>query len=97
MAAENINVPVLDRCRAWLVKIIIYARREPLECIGALSGAIGALLLSQNASYSKWGWVSFLLSNLCLILMSRKKRLHGLWLVQIYFSYTSLMGIYNYF
>ncbi|MFZ3139101.1 MAG: hypothetical protein WA147_00530 [Polaromonas sp.] len=97
MTSENNSIQGLNRYYAYLMKIIAYARQEPLECIGALSGALGALLLSQNASYSKWGWISFLLSNVCLILMARKKRLYGLWLVQIYFSYTSLNGIFNYF
>lgn len=97
MVAQNNTVPVLDRCCTAFMKIIAYARQEPLECIGAFSGAVGALLLSHNASYSKWGWICFLLSNVFMILVSKRKRMYGLWLLQIYFAYTSLNGILNYF
>lgn len=76
---------------------VTYARLEPLECLGALAGGVGALLLSQNSIHSKWGWVGFLLSNMFFLAMSYRKKLYGLLLVQAYFSYTSLNGIFHYF
>lgn len=77
--------------------VIEYCKKEPLECLGALLGGLGAFLLSQNQNYSRFGWVAFLLSNLCLIRVARQKNMHGLLLVQMYFTFTSLNGLSHYF
>ena len=88
---------IWTRLTASVGRVVKYVSRERLECLGAVCGAAGAFLLSQHESYSKWGWVGFLLSNVFLIAMARKKQLYGLMLVQAYFCYTSVNGIVHYF
>ena len=82
---------------AWLYEVLSYCKKEPAECLGALFGAIGAMMLSQNQDYSKYGWLAFLVSNMMLIHVAKTKKMYGLLMVQLYFSYTSLNGIINYF
>ncbi len=82
---------------AILVNVANYFKREPAECLGAMCGGLGALLLSQNTLYSKWGWIGFLLSNVLFMAMAWNKRLMGLLLVQFCFTYTSINGVFNYF
>lgn len=77
--------------------ILHYLHSEPLQSIGAVLGGAGAWLLSQGDDLSKWGWVAFLLSNACLILMAKGKRLWGVLALQCYFVTTSINGIANYF
>ncbi|UUZ66234.1 hypothetical protein LP417_35045 (plasmid) [Polaromonas sp. P1-6] len=74
-----------------------YLLREPYECAGAFFGGFGAWLLSANISYSKWGWLSFLLSNAFFLVVAYRKRMSGLFMVQSYFAYTSVNGILHYF
>lgn len=80
-----------------LVSVLSYCRKEPMECAGALCGAVGSLLLAQNSDYSKFGWIAFLMSNIFLIATAKKKEMHGLLCVQLYFIYTSISGLVNYF
>lgn len=83
--------------RAFIARLVTYLRREPYECLGALSGGIGAWLISENNLFSKWGWVLFLISNVMFLTMGFRKRLYGLMAAQSYFTYTSLNGIFHYF
>ena len=96
-AAIPTRLSLKARIVCFVRAAVAYARLEPLECLGALAGGFGALLLSQNSIHSKWGWVGFLLSNMFFLAMSYQKKLYGLLLVQGYFFYTSLNGIFHYF
>lgn len=74
-----------------------YCKAEYLQCIGTILGLAGAFTVSQNASYSKWGWAAFLMSNCCFIAMARSKRLWGFLTLQVGFTYTSINGLIRFF
>ena len=38
-----------------------------LEWTGAALGLLGAFLLATNSRFSRFGWVAFLVSNMCWI------------------------------
>ncbi|NNM65092.1 MAG: hypothetical protein HKL99_10840 [Burkholderiales bacterium] len=75
----------------------VAGRFVAVEWLGAVFGAAGALVLSWDASWSKWGWAGFLVSNMFLIALGIRKRLWGFLLMQIVFLYTSINGIAHYF
>ncbi|MHB0927748.1 MAG: hypothetical protein ACYC3W_02335 [Candidatus Nanopelagicales bacterium] len=83
------SIVVHAKARRELVQII--------EWIGAFLGMAGALALSWNVSWSKWGWVGFLASNLFLIALAIHKRMWGFLMMQLVFTYTSINGIVHYF
>ncbi len=83
------SIIVYTNPRRGLVQII--------EWSGAFLGIAGALALSWNASWSKWGWVGFLASNLFLIALAIHKRMWGFLMMQLVFTYTSINGIVHYF
>lgn len=66
------------------------------EWLGAFTGLMGSGLIAWNhASYSVFGFWLFLLSNCCWIGFGLKQRAWGLVSMQIGFSITSILGIYN--
>jgi nicotinamide riboside transporter PnuC len=68
---------------------------DALEWIGSLSGLLGSLLLALNMRVSKYGWISFLVSNLALIAFSIGVDRHGLLMQYLGFTATSLLGLYR--
>lgn len=66
-----------------------------LEWSGALTGLVGSALLATNSDVSGWGFLAFLVSNLFWIGFGMMHRMHGMLLMQIGFTATSLMGIYR--
>ncbi len=74
-----------------------YIKKNPLECAACVFGAIGSLILSMNGSYSKFGFCAFFFFFLLFASMAVRKRLFGLLVLQAYFSFTSIVGIVNYF
>ena len=60
---------------------------------GATAGILGALLLATYSSVSAYGWIAFLLSNLALIGFTRNKDLFGLFVMQLCYLGTTLLGI----
>jgi nicotinamide riboside transporter PnuC len=64
------------------------------ELIGSVFALIGALFLSMNEPV---GFFAFLVSNLAFIKMAMVNNLKAFFLVQIAFTTTSLMGIFNNF
>lgn len=66
-----------------------------LEWIGAVSGATGALLLAANRSWSRWGFVAFLVSNVCWIAFGVSTAAPGLVAMQVVMTGTSLLGIHR--
>lgn len=68
-----------------------------VEWSGAILGLVGSLLLALNVHVSGYGFVAFLASNLCWLVFGIKSRAWGLVTMQVGFTLTSLMGIYNWF
>lgn len=65
------------------------------EMIGTVAGISGALLLSANIEYSRYGYVLFLLSSLMLFGHARLIRANWLMGLQLCFLGTNLNGIYQ--
>jgi len=66
-----------------------------LEWSGAITGALGALLLALRLRVSGWGWALFLVSN---VLWIGYGLLSGRWSIvfmQVFMTATSMLGIYR--
>ncbi|MBU9200403.1 hypothetical protein KTD31_03420 [Burkholderia multivorans] len=68
-----------------------------VEWTGAILGLLGSLLLALKLDVSGWGFIAFLVSNLFWLAYGFKNRAWGLVTMQLGYSVTSLMGIYNWF
>jgi len=66
-----------------------------LEWLGAIFGVVGAGLLAFNVPYSGFGFVAFLLSNIFWIRYGLNTRSFGILTMQLFFTATSLLGIYR--
>ncbi len=66
-----------------------------LEWLGAWSGLGGAALLALRCRYSSYGWLLFLLSNICWIMFAARSGIEGLQMQHVGFMLTSLLGIYR--
>ena len=65
------------------------------EFAGSFFGLMGAFLVAMQVSGSEYGFVFFLISNVFFIQFSLSNRYYALLLMQVGFTATSLMGIYN--
>lgn len=65
------------------------------ESGGAISGLIGAAILAGHGSNADFGFVFFLISNCFLICFSIRANLPWLLIMQIGFTATSILGVYN--
>ncbi|HDR9103598.1 TPA: hypothetical protein QDB04_000318 [Burkholderia vietnamiensis] len=68
-----------------------------VEWAGAILGLLGSLLLALKLDISGWGFAAFLVSNLFWLAYGIKNRAWGLVTMQLGYSITSVMGIYNWF
>lgn len=68
-----------------------------LEWVGCATGILGALLVSLNNHRSKWGFVAYLLSNVCWLGFALITKSDGLVAMQVVFLGLSIVGIYNWF
>lgn len=68
---------------------------KAMEWTGCVFGLLGAALLARCDDYSRWGFVSFLVSNAFLIAYAYLNRASGLGLMQLGFTATSTIGVYN--
>lgn len=66
-----------------------------LEWAGCTFGLLGAFLLALNNANSGYGFIAFLVSNICWILFARRINASGLLLMQVGFTATSLLGVYK--
>jgi hypothetical protein len=66
-----------------------------LEWFGCVLGIVGAALLALNNRWSGYGFVLFLVSNVVWIAFGVLTGANGLVTMQIAFSGTSLMGIWQ--
>lgn len=67
------------------------------EWIGSLSGLLGSYMLAFNTKISRYGWFSFMVANVSLIIFSYMGHHHGLLLQSIGFMGSSLLGVYRAF
>jgi len=66
------------------------------EWAGSLTGLAGAGLLALNLpAISGYGFIAFLASNICWIVVGRQRRMIPLLLMQLGFTATSLLGLYR--
>ena len=65
------------------------------EFAGSIFGLLGAFLVAMQAPGSEFGFVFFLISNLFFIRFSISNRYFALLVMQVGFTATSLIGIYN--
>jgi hypothetical protein len=63
------------------------------EWAGAATGVLGSLLLALNNSWSGFGFVAFLASNLFWISYGVMRQARGLISMQLVFTITSVIGI----
>ncbi|MHB8697763.1 MAG: hypothetical protein ACYC9J_06965 [Sulfuricaulis sp.] len=68
-----------------------------LEWTGATFGILGALFLALHTPYSGWGFVAFLFSNCCWLAYAYLRRASGLFVMQVFFTLISTLGIYTWF
>lgn len=66
-----------------------------LEWTGCLTGLCGAALLALKNRYSGWGFALFLVSNVAWIAYGIATHANGLIVMQIGFTITSALGIWN--
>ena len=65
-----------------------------IETLAAIFGILGALLLSMKVEPA-WGFAAFLVSNLGWMLFSLRLRAWRMFVQQVCFLVTSLIGLWN--
>jgi hypothetical protein len=65
------------------------------EWVGCLTGLCGSALLALNNKYSGWGFVLYLVSNVAWIAYGIATHANGLIVMQIGFTITGVLGIWN--
>lgn len=68
-----------------------------LQYIGAATGILGALLIALNISVSRFGYVSYLVSNVAWLAYAWMNSVHGLLAMQGVFFLTTLIGLWSWF
>ena len=68
-----------------------------LTWFGSVFGITGAFILALNNKHSKWGFVLFLLSDLCWIVNGINTHNMPLTTMDVMFTITSVIGIKRYF
>lgn len=66
-----------------------------IEWGGALLGVAGSEVLARNASYSRYGWIIWIASNILWIAFALKRRAFGLLAMQIFYMGISIQGAVN--
>ena len=65
------------------------------EWMGSALGIAGALILAMHTKWSAYGWIIFLLSNFAWIVFAYRTRLRSMLVMQLVFTGTSVLGIYQ--
>lgn len=73
------------------------AKQIFFEWSGSILGLIGAFLLATNSRISKYGWVFFLIANFSMLAFALSINAWGLFIQQIGFTATSVLGIFRSF
>jgi hypothetical protein len=66
------------------------------EAAGAVSALVGAWLLALRLPYSHWGWVAYLVSNMCWLVFAILIGRWWLLLQTMGFIISSLVGVWNF-
>lgn len=66
-----------------------------IEWLGALLGLGGSWLVALDGDLARYGFLAFLLSNLCWIAFGLQKKAWGLLVMQAGFLGSSLLGLYT--
>ena len=66
-----------------------------LQWIGSATGVIGSLLLALRITWSGWGFVFYVVSNICWIAFGIATNTNGLVVMQCVFMVTSIAGIWG--
>jgi len=66
-----------------------------IEWLGSITGLIGAFLVATHSQYADYGFIFFLLSNILFIRFAVQGKHTGLLVMQLGFTLTSLIGIYQ--
>lgn len=86
---SNSFVCALQRARLSIALV------ELIGWLGSAAGVAGALILALNEPWSGVGWNFFLASNTAWIVYAFIKNSRSLLLMQVVFTFTSLLGIYR--
>lgn len=70
---------------------------EMLEWLGALLGIVGSLLLASNSQYSRWGFVAYLVSNICLIVFAVVIQAVGIATMYTLYTVIAIYGVIQWF
>lgn len=73
---------------------MIVSLLDVLQWSGCAFGVAGSFLLARKNQHSKYGWVSYVISNALWIAYGIETRAWGLVTQQVAFTYTSALGIY---
>ena len=65
------------------------------EWIGAIAGLVGSYVLATHGHYADWGFFFYLFSNACFIVFAVRGHHTGLLVMQVGFTFTSLLGIHK--
>ncbi len=68
-----------------------------LEWGGAISGILGAVLLSLNIRISRWAFVAYAISNVCWISYAIQSEAYGLLTAQLFYTTTTCIGFIRWF
>ena len=68
-----------------------------LQYLGAATGMLGALLLALNNSYSKYGYVTYTVSNIAWVWFAVRTGVAGLLVMQGFFFVTTMLGLWKWF
>lgn len=66
-----------------------------LEWLGAIFGVAGNILLAVNLPESKWAFIIFVASNMCLIAYAIRVKQWGLCSMFIMYNIITFVGIYR--
>lgn len=66
-----------------------------LQWVGCATGVIGSLLLATRSKWSGWGFVSYLTSNACWVTFGLLTRAPGLVVMQVAFTATTILGVWQ--
>lgn len=65
------------------------------EWTGSLLGLLGAFMLATHSRVSRYGWLAFLVANIAMVGFALGIERYGLFVQQLGFMGTSLLGIYR--
>lgn len=70
---------------------------ECLQWAGAATGALGALWLALKVDSSRWGFVCYLLSNVCWVIYALQSAQWPLLLMNAVFTVITMVGLIRWF